>query len=63
MQPKFKDWQLEQQEQYNLLFFKGRVYIPDVQDLHQHVVSTYYDLPTMGHPGELETFNKVKTLY
>jgi len=27
------------------------------------VVLTYYDLPTMGHPGELETFNKVKTLY
>ena len=63
MQPKFKDWQLGQQEQHNLLFFQGKVYIPDIQDLRQHMVSTYHDLSTMGHPGALKIFNKVKTLY
>ena len=44
-----QDWTLETTEGQNILFYKGKNYIPKDIDLHQDIVKTFHDHETAGH--------------
>ena len=48
-----QDWKLETTEGQNILFYKGRNYIPKDIELCQDIVKTFHDHETAGHPGEI----------
>jgi len=57
------DWEIEDFEGQNILFFRGKNYIPQDTDLRRDIVRTYHDHLTAGHPGELQTFNAIREHY
>jgi RNase H-like domain found in reverse transcriptase/Integrase zinc binding domain len=57
------DWEVEEFEEENILFYKGKNYVPIDAELHREIVWRYHDHPTAGHPGELQMFNAVKEYY
>jgi hypothetical protein len=57
------DWEVEEFEGENVLFYKGKNYVPIDVELHREIVRKYHDHPTAGHPGEFQTFNAVKEHY
>ena len=58
-----EDWEIEEFEGKNILFYKGKNYIPNDGQLRHDIVQKYHDHLTAGHPGELQTFNVVKEHY
>ena len=56
-----EDWKLEQHGKDNILFYKGKNYIPNDLELRRDIVKMFHDHETAGHPSELETYNLVKT--
>ena len=42
-----------------VLFYKGKIYIPQDMELRREIVQRYHDTPTAGHPGILETYMAV----
>ena len=58
-----KDWTTEKFNNKNILFFKGKNYIPRNDKLRRQIVELFHDHETAGHPGELETFNAVQQYY
>jgi Integrase zinc binding domain len=54
------DWEVEEFEGENVLFYKGKNYVPIDAELQREIVRRYHDHLTAGHPGELQTFNAVK---
>ena len=57
------DWKIEEINRQKTIFYKGKNYIPRDQDLRRDIVKMFHDHETAGHPGELETYNSVKTHY
>ena len=57
------DWTLEKFNGRNVLFFKGKNYIPRNDDLRRDIARMFHDHETAGHPGELETFNAIRQHY
>jgi hypothetical protein len=57
------DWEVEEFEGENILFYKGKNYVPIDAELRREIVQRYHDHLTAGHPGELQTFNAVKEHY
>jgi Integrase zinc binding domain len=57
------DWEVEEFEEKNVLFYKEKNYVPIDAELRREIVRRYHDHPTAGHPGELQTFNAVKEHY
>jgi RNase H-like domain found in reverse transcriptase/Reverse transcriptase (RNA-dependent DNA polymerase)/Integrase zinc binding domain len=57
------DWEVEEFEGENILFYKGKNYVPINAELWREIVRRYHDHLTAGHPGELQTFNVVKEHY
>jgi Integrase zinc binding domain len=57
------DWEVEEFEGENILFYKGKNYVPIDAELRKKIVQRYHDHPTAGHFGELQTFNAVKKHY
>jgi hypothetical protein len=57
------DWEVEEFKGENILFYKGKNYVPIDAELRREIVRRYHDHPTAGHPGELQTFNAVKEHY
>jgi hypothetical protein len=57
------DWEVEKFEGENVLFYKGKNYVPIDVELHREIVQRYHDHATAGHSGELQTFNVVKEHY
>jgi RNase H-like domain found in reverse transcriptase/Integrase zinc binding domain len=55
-----KDWEFKVE---NILFYKGKNYVPINAELRREIVQRYHDHPTAGHSGELQTFNAVKEHY
>ena len=58
-----EDWTLEKVDNKNILFFKGKNYIPQDDNLQQDITKMFHDHETAGHPGELETFNSIQQHY
>ena len=58
-----EDWSIECTNGKNMLFYKGKNYIPKDLDLQRYIVKQHHDAETAGHPGELETYNTVRQHY
>jgi len=46
--------------QDGLTFYKGRLYIPADLDIHQSIIHSLHDTPSVSHPGHLKTWDLVK---
>ena len=57
------DWKLENAEGQNILFYKGKNYIPKDVELQWDIVKTFHDHKTAGHPGEIGTYNAIRQHY
>ena len=57
------DWKVEEVDGKQMIFYKGKNYIPKNQELQQDVVKMFHDHETAGHPGELETYNAIRQNY
>ena len=63
LQQDLKDWKLEKHGEKNILFYKDKNYILDNLELWWDIVRMFHDHKTVGHPGELETYNSVRQHY
>jgi len=54
-----KDWTVELFNGKNILFYKGKNYIPLNLKLRHDIVESFHDHETAGHLEELETYNAV----
>jgi Integrase zinc binding domain len=57
------NWEVEEFEGENVLFYKEKNYVPIDAELRREIVRRYHDHPTAGHPAELQTFHVVKEHY
>jgi len=46
-----------------LLWFRGKIYIPQSPDLHRHIVALCHDTHIVGHPGHWKTLELVSRNY
>ena len=53
------DWTMDRTDGQNILFYKGKNYIPRNTELRREIVKTFHDHETAGHPGEIGTYNVV----
>jgi hypothetical protein len=51
----FKDYSMEA----GLLFYQGRMVVPDNEDLKQSLIATFHDSPIAGHPGQQRSLELV----
>jgi Integrase zinc binding domain len=58
-----EDWEVEEFEGENVLFYKEKNYVPIDVELRREIVKKYHDHQMAGHPGELQMFNAVKENY
>ena len=54
-----KDWTVHMDNNHQYLFYQGRAYIPQNDDLRQDIVRNFHDHITAGHPRELGTYNTI----
>ena len=57
------DWTMDRTDGRNILFYKGKNYIPRNIELRREIVKTFHDHKTAGHPGEIGTYNAVRQHY
>ena len=57
------DWTIKTQNGHNILFYKGKNYIPKNTDLRRELVKSFHDHETAGHPGKIGTYNAVRQHY
>jgi hypothetical protein len=57
------NWEVEEFEGENILFYKEKNYVPIDAELQRKIVQRYHNHLTAGHPGELQTFNAVKEYF
>ena len=58
-----KDWTVHTDNNHQYLFYQGRAYIPQNDDLQQDIVQNFHDHITAGHPRELGTYNAIRQHY
>ena len=51
------NWMMDRTDGQNILFYKGKNYIPRNTELRREIVKTFHDHETAGHPGEIGTYN------
>ena len=54
-----EDWTLDTSNGRNVLFYKGRNYIPQDIELQHNIIQSFHDHITTGHPGKIGTYNAV----
>ena len=58
------DWTVRYTDDLNpLLYFQGRLYIPQDNQLRRELLQRYHDAPTAGHPGQLGTYHAISRHY
>ncbi|CCO31917.1 Retrotransposable element Tf2 155 kDa protein type 1 [Rhizoctonia solani AG-1 IB] len=55
----FKDYELEA----GLLFYQGRILVPDAGKLREELLRIYHDSPMAGHPGRQRTLELLSRAY
>ncbi|QRW18560.1 Retrotransposable element Tf2 protein [Rhizoctonia solani] len=55
----FKDYQMEA----GLLFYQGRIMVPDIGTLRMELLRIFHDSPLAGHPGQQRTLELVSRNY
>ena len=63
MTTRLENWTIDQSNDRNTLFYKGKNYIPRNMELRRDIVHSFHDHPTAGHPGEIGTYNAVQQNY
>ncbi|KAJ3524273.1 hypothetical protein NMY22_g11070 [Coprinellus aureogranulatus] len=63
IQKDLEDWTLETREGKHMLFRQGKAYVPKDTELRRQIVRNHHEAPTIGHPGEIGTFNAVQEHY
>ena len=63
MKNQLDDWNMGEFDGKTILFYKGRNYIPQDDNLRRDIAKMFHDNETAGHPGEIETFNSIKHCY
>ena len=58
-----ENWKIENSNGRNILFYKGKNYIPRNVDLRRDIVKSFHDHETAGHPGEIGTYNAIRQHY
>ena len=51
------------EEKDGYVYHKGRLYVPNVKELHRDIVKTCHDSVTMRHPGKNSTLELVSRYY
>jgi hypothetical protein len=51
----FKDYQMDA----GLLFYQGKIVVPDNEDLKRDLISAFHDSPIAGHPGQQRTLELI----
>ena len=59
IQNQLSDWTVEQINGQQVLYYRGKNYIPKDDELRRDITRMFHDHPMAGHPGELETHNAV----
>ncbi|KAF8642444.1 hypothetical protein AX16_009490 [Volvariella volvacea WC 439] len=54
-----EDWTIEER----LVYYQGRCYVPDYQDLRTNIIRNTHDTPTIAHPGQLQTMVILQRYY
>ena len=60
LQNDLTNWKIENVDGRKTIFYKGKNYIPNDQELRWDTIKMFHDHETAGHPGELETYNLVR---
>jgi hypothetical protein len=55
----FKDYQMEA----GLLFYQGRIVVPDNEELKKDLIAAFHNSPIAGHPGQQRTLELVSRQY
>jgi RNase H-like domain found in reverse transcriptase/Integrase zinc binding domain/Integrase core domain len=63
IQNNLEDWKIEEVDNQKTIFYKGKQYVLKDQELRWDIWKLFHDHETVGHPGELETYNLVKQHY
>ena len=50
---------MEEFEGNTVLFYKGKNYIPQDENIRHDIAKMFHDSETAGHPGELDTYNLI----
>jgi Integrase zinc binding domain len=58
-----QDWKIKEIDGRKTIFSKEKNYIPKDMELRRDIVKMYHDHKTVGHPGELETYNGIRQNY
>ena len=53
------EWRLEQ----DVLYFQGKIYVPDYVDLRRRIISLCHDTKVAGHPGRWKTLELASRNY
>jgi hypothetical protein len=56
------DWEVEEFEGENVLFYKEKNYVPINAELQREIVQRYHDHPTAGHPGKPKHLTQSKNI-
>ena len=62
-QADLSDWTVEHVDDKPILFYRDKCYVLKDIAIRRENVALYHDVPTAGHPGELETYNALRTHY
>jgi Integrase zinc binding domain len=63
LQNNLYNWKVEEIDGKRTISYKGKNYIIKHQELRWNIIKMYHDHKTAGHPGELETYNRVRQHY
>ena len=53
------EWRIED----GLIFFRGKLYVPNNPELRRRIVEQHHDTPVAGHPGRFKTLELVSRNY
>jgi Integrase zinc binding domain len=63
LQNNLHNWKVEEIDGKWMIFYKEKNYILKDQEWRWDIIRMYHDHKTAGHPGELETYNRVRQHY
>ena len=63
LQNDLANWKIEDVDGKETIFYKGKNYIPNDQELRWDIIKMLYDYKIARHPGKLETYNSVRQYY
>ena len=60
IQNQLVDWTTKQINGRQVLYYRGKNYIPQNEELQRDIARMFHDHETAGHPGELEMYNSIR---